>query len=311
MTRSRPHRGRAAVVGVDLGATTIKAARVVADGTVEARGRVATRFEDGVEAVLARTAALVGRLAREDRREAANAVGIGACGLIDPVAGRVVLATDTTPGWAGVALADEIARRTALPCASDNDGHAAALAEARWGAGRGMRTVVALTLGTGVGGGVAIDGRVLHGAGFVAGTFGHLKVSVPGARPRACACGARGCLEAYASAWAMRRAPGGGEPREVFRRAREGDEGAQRIVDRAADALGAAFADIAHALNPDVIAIGGGIARGWRQLERRALARYIAVALPVASMSTRVVRSPLGTDAGILGAALLAPRPAS
>jgi glucokinase len=206
------------------------------------------------------------------------------------------------PGLEGTDLPREIRRRTGCRTFADNDGNAAALGEARHGAGRGVRSVAMLTLGTGVGGGYVLDGAVVRGGGEMAATFGHLKVRRGGRR---CACGARGCLEAYASAWAFRNSALRMDGKELFGAARRGEDRAGRLLDEAADALGTAFAEIAHALNPDVIVVGGGIARGWPRLRPRAIARFREDALPRAFASTRVVRAALGTDAGIVGAACL------
>jgi glucokinase len=123
---------------------------------------------------------------------------------------------------------------------------------------------------------------------------------------RRCPCGARGCLEAYASAWAFRRSALRRDARDVFRAARRGDARAGRLVDEAADALGTAFAEIAHALNPELIVVGGGIARAWSRLRPRAIARFRDDAIARAFESTRVVRGLLGAEAGVIGAACLA-----
>jgi len=214
--------------------------------------------------------------------------------------GLVVEATDTSPGWAGTDLPVELAARLALPCAADNDGNAAALGEVWFGAGRDVPWLAMLTLGTGVGGGLVRGGRIVHGAGSMAGTFGHLKVAAGGRR---CACGVRGCLEAYASAWAFRRYEGG-EPREVFAAASDGDRGAQVAVRRAGEALGSALSDIAHVLNPDLVLVGGGIADGWEALEAHVRRRFAAATLGPAQ-STKLAPAGLGADAGIIGGALL------
>jgi len=285
-------------VGIDLGATTIKGSGVGPDGELlDEPTVVGTRAQEGPGAVLDRVAAMVHDLAN---RFDARAVGIASCGMIDPHRGHVIEATETMVGWEGTEIADGITGRTGVPCACDNDGNAAALAEAAFGAGRGAHGVVVITLGTGVGGGVVIGGRIHHGAGFMAGHLGHIKVATPGER---CACGAHGCLEAYASAFALRRASGA-DAVDVFRQARRGDAAAVELVRRAAEALGTACADIAHVLNPDVIAVGGGIAASWDLLEPGALARYRQLALPSAFRSTRLVRAELAHP-GIVGAAML------
>ncbi len=203
-----------AVIGVDLGATRIKAGLVDGAGRILARATIATQASRGPGTVLANAAALVNQLRREGKPKA---LGVGSTGMIDPCLGRVIAATETMPGWAGTELAAQLRRRAGLPCRVDNDGNAAALGEAAFGAGRGQKVFAMLTLGTGVGGGIVIDGRVLHGAGFMAGKLGHLKVKPGG---RLCPCGARGCLEAYASASACRRAFPGKDERTVFSLAR-------------------------------------------------------------------------------------------
>lgn len=294
------------VVGVDLGATGIEAG-AVRGGVVVARRSAGAPFRDGAEAVLGVAARLAGELAREHR---ARAIGVGSCGLIDAERGVVVAGTATTPEWEGTELAREMTARTGLACACDNDGNAAALGEARFGAGRGHRVVAVLTLGTGVGGGIVVDGRPLRGDGGMAGKLGHLLVRSGG---RKCACEARGCLEAYASAWAMRRAAArrgrrGWDARDVFRAARAGDAVARALVDEAADAIGVAIGDIANAINPGVVAITGGIARGLPMMRARIDRAYRARALDAAYRTTRVVRSGLGGDAGMLGAAVVAER---
>jgi glucokinase len=284
------------VVGVDLGATAIKAGLVEPDGRIRARAECPTHGSEGADAVLDRVAALVQALLSGGP----GAVGVGSCGLVDH-RGRVVETTATMPGWDGTDIPAEVKRRTGLPCVADNDGNAAALAEALVGAGRGYHTVAMLTLGTGVGGGLVVDGRVVHGAGSMAGTFGHLKVAAGG---RLCACGARGCLEAYASAWAFRQATGRA-PHEVFADARTGDRASRRLVRQAAVALGTALADIGHAVNPDLVVIGGGMAAGWPQLAAAALTRFRQAALKRTFATTQVTLAALGPDAGIVGAALL------
>lgn len=138
----------------------------------------------------------------------------------------------------------------------------------------------------------------------MAGKFGHVRVGTEG---RPCACGAVDCLEAYASAWALRRAAGC-EPEEVFRRARRGERAMRAHVDAMADALGEAFAVIAHTVNPSKIVIGGGIAASWRQLLPRARRVFRARAMKVAFAATDVVVATLGSDAGVIGASLIAPK---
>ncbi|MCG8420431.1 MAG: ROK family protein [Proteobacteria bacterium] len=286
------------IAAIDIGATTIKAALVTATGNIESRVEALTPSSAGSDAVLDCVADLVFELSQ---LHTPVAIGVGSCGLVD-ARGRVVETTATMPGWAGTDIPAAIKHRTGYFCTADNDGNVAALGEALCGAGRGVRSLAMLVLGTGVGGGIVIDGRIFHGAGSMAGTFGHLCVKPGG---RTCACGARGCLEAYASAWAMRRYAGR-DAHEVFAQVQTGDSAFAEHIAEAADALGLALASIAHALNPAMIVIGGGVARGWSLLAGAALARFADSTLPCARSSTRIVPASLGSDAGIIGAAMLA-----
>jgi glucokinase len=286
------------VVGVDVGGTRVKAA--LFDSRARTVRRATASTPSGPPGpVIERLAALILGLRGSHR---VRAVGVGFCGMVDHRRGVVLETTETLPGWRDVPLARELASRVGVPCVIDNDANLAALGEATLGAGRGADPVVAFTLGTGVGGGIVIDGELLRGAGGMAANLGHLGVRPNGRR---CACGARGCLEAYASAWALRRRLGL-DAREVFRRARRGDGRCRRALDDAADALGRAFADVANAINPEVIVVGGGLSRGLSRLRPGMLRAYEARALPVAGATTRIVRARYPLDAGVLGAAALA-----
>ena len=282
-----------AVAGIDVGATRVKLGvvgrrgRLVARGTIETQG--GAELYDRIAAWLA-------------QRPRVRAVGLGFCGMVDADRGVVMSTTDTLPGFSGVPVAAELRRRIGVRVRMDNDANCAALGEARWGAGAGMRSMVMLTLGTGVGGGIVLDGALVRGAGHMAAKLGHLKVRPSGRR---CPCGDRGCLEAYASAWAFRRAYGA-DAREMLAQAQRGEPRAQKLADDAAVALGTAFADIAHTMNPERIVVGGGIAAGFHLMRPRALAVYRARALPGAFATTRVVKAKLGAWSGVIGAAELA-----
>jgi glucokinase len=286
-------------VGVDIGATRVKCA------LVDVRAREVLQHRSigtpvGRAAVLDAVAGLV----REVGEGAVvSALGVGSCGFISHE-GRVLASTETMRDWAGVDLPRELEARTSLRCVADNDGRTAAFGEALAGAARGERLVVGLTLGTGVGGGVVLDGRLVRGATGLAGAFGHVKVSTS-PDVRLCACGATGCLEAYASAWALRRATGL-DAREVFERAAEGDARCRAAVDEAGVSLGAGLAQIANALDPDAIVIGGGIAASFDTLWSIAAPRMAALSLAAEKATARVRRGQLGDDAGVMGAALLA-----
>ena len=188
------------VVAVDLGGTNIKAALVDRNGRVLINGRSATKAENGASSVCSRIVSLVKKLFKRQGVSAKDllSLGIGVPGPLDSKTG-VVLRCPNMPDWENYNLAKRLTAALKLPVHIENDANAAALAEAWLGAGKGCKHVVCLTLGTGVGCGLVIDGRIMKGQGQGA-ELGHMIVREGG---RLCGCGARGCLEAYASAGAV------------------------------------------------------------------------------------------------------------
>ncbi|MBI2923672.1 MAG: ROK family protein [Planctomycetes bacterium] len=289
------------VIGVDVGGTAIKAAAVDRDGRASARREVPTP-QGGSAAVVERVAEVVREIEAEAGR--ARAIGVGWPTPLDPVRGVVLF--DNKLGSAGVNIADLVSRATGRPACIENDANAAALAEYLYGAARGAGSVVLLTLGTGVGGGIVLNGDVWHGRDGAAGEVGHVKVH-PGGR-KCLFCGRRGCLEAYAGAQAIlaryRRAGKKAEGmKDVVAAARRGEPLAVRIVSEMAEMIGMAVADLANILNPEIVVIGGGVARAGNILFRPIRAAVAREALPNVSKGLRVVPARLGNEAGTLGAA--------
>jgi glucokinase len=289
------------VLGVDVGGTAIKAGAVNRRGRIVAKREVATP-QDGPASIM-RT---VGAIARELQKEAgrALAVGVGWPTPLDPVRGIVLF--DNKLGSAGVNIARMASRATTLPACIENDANAAALAEYLYGAATGAGSVVLLTLGTGVGGGIVLGGEVWHGRDGAAGEVGHVKVH-PGGR-RCLFCGRSGCLEAYAGAQAiLKRYRASGKKAEgmkdVVDAARRGERLAVKIVSEMAEMIGMAVADLANVLNPEIVVIGGGVARAGDILFRPIRAAVAREALPNVSKGLRIVPAKLGNDAGLLGAA--------
>ncbi|MEU2898648.1 ROK family protein [Streptomyces sp. NPDC001273] len=299
--------GGAPVIGLDLGGTKIAAALVADDGTVLARHSLPTPATAGAEAVL-------DALAKEARAvwvPGVTAIGVAAAGVIDPVTGTVTSATDTIRGWTGTALAAGLAARTGLPVACDNDVRAAAATEL---SGPGTRrdgpatTMIYAAVGTGVGGAVAVDGRMLHGAAGIAGHLGHLPS--PEAEGLPCTCGATGHLEAIAAG------PGitahytrmSGLPADrlerVAARAAEGEPHATAAIVLGARAVGRALGGLANTLGADRVVVGGGVPRiGARYLD--ALNSAFTAELMPPLRKLRPVPPRGGPDAAVLGAAAL------
>lgn len=277
------------------------------------------------EEVIARAIEL-GRelLAAGDDRLAAIGISIG--GPLDHESGRVINFPHL-PGWRDIALRELLSRHLGAPALLDNDANLGALAEHRWGAGRGVEDMVYLTISTGIGGGVIVGGRLVHGVGSAAGEVGHITVKSDGPR---CACGNPGCLEMMASGTAIARRAresltaaaevgrgalllelAGGEPGAitseiVARAAREGDPLATELWEETAEYIAVGLGSIIHVLAPPLIVLGGGVAQAGELLlepVRRRLRGHVFY-VPLERIAVRTAS--LGHDSALLGAATLA-----
>ncbi|MDI3421484.1 ROK family protein [Streptomyces luteolus] len=301
----RPSRERApgSVVGLDLGGTKIAAALVAADGTVLARHTRPTPATEGARAVLDALAAAATEVASGAE---ATAVGVAAAGVIDPVSGTVTGATDTISGWRGTPLAPALAARLDTPVACDNDVRATAgpeLAALPEGS-----SLLYLAVGTGIGGAVAVDGRMAHGRLGVAGHLGHLPS--PEADGVPCSCGAVGHLEGVAAGPGVtalyERLSGCRAERlqTVAARADRGDAAAAEAIAVGARAAGRALGGLANALGPDRVVVGGGVTGlGPRYLDPLAASFAAELLAPLRRLRPEPPR--FGADAAVRGAALL------
>ena len=307
--------------GIDLGGTNIAAAAVDGEGRILGRGRRSTP-RTGPEDVADAMAEAVREAAGQAGAvvEEAAGIGLGAPGTVDPERGHILF-------WANlefhnVPIADMLARRLGRAVDLENDANAAALGEYAAGAGKGSRSMVAITLGTGVGGGAVLNGKLYTGFNYAGLEVGHM-VLEHGGRP--CTCGRRGCFEAYCSAtalikrtreameadrssrlWQLAGTPGGVNGRTPFDAAALGDAAAGRVVDEYVDYLGCGVASLVNIFQPEVLCIGGGPSAQGETL--MAPVRYILNREDYARNQlrrTRLVRAALGNDAGIIGAALL------
>ena len=290
-------------LGLDLGGTNIKWALVEErDGTWQTidRGQVPTHAAQGPQAVTQRLARVArDALARANARPVS--VGIGVPGLYDPRHGTTRFIPNLPGAWAGVEVASTVEAAVGLPTHLVNDARAFGLAELRLGAGRGAGTMVGFTLGTGVGGVVAVDGRVHQGHDGTAGELGHQTIDPDGPW---CGCGNRGCLEAYVRGDQIAAACGAPTAGEAVTRARAGDPVAAQGMADVGRYLGIGVANVVTILTPDRVVIGGGIAAAFDlligpiQLELRRRVRTTALD------EVQVVAAQLGTWAGAIGAAV-------
>jgi glucokinase len=236
------------------------------------------------------------------------AAGAGVPGLFDEATGRTLLLPNLPAAWAGYRLRDPLADRLGVPVALINDARAFTLAESRLGAAAGCSTVVCLTLGTGVGGGVVVDGRLRFGPHGRAGEVGH-QVIDPDGPP--CGCGNRGCVEAFAAGPALCRLAGRDSPEAVFAAAAAGDPRAEAAVQAVVGRLAVGIANLVTVLWPERVVVGGGVAAAGERLFAP-LREAVAAAAPLVDPAAyEVVPAALGPAAGAIGAALWAGERAS
>ena len=275
------------LVGVDLGGTNIVAGALAEDGSdVLALRSEPTRADQGADAVVDRIVRIIDTVIAETgaqtgaKRDDVIGIGVGAPGPLDRERGIVV----TTPnlGWTNFPLRDVIAERTRLPVRIDNDANCATLGEWWLGAARGANNVIGMTIGTGIGGGIILGGRLYHGSSDVAGEIGHATIDITGRR---CKCGNYGCLEAYASGPSIAdrareaisgddallvRMVGGDLSRitaaTVYEAAQNGDDTALDVVRETSRFLGAGIANLLNIFNPDVVVICGGVTQAGETL---------------------------------------------
>ncbi len=308
-------------LGIDLGGTSVKAGVVTHKGAIIGRGEVPTEVSKGVDVVIANMA----RAAREAMTAAGvtieqiEGVGFGAPGICDSPRGVVVEAVNLF--WKNVPAAELLQKALGVPAFLNNDANCAALGEQWCGAASGSNHMIMFTIGTGVGGGLVLNGTIYEGFRGWGGEFGHMPAVENGPQ---CNCGRRGCLETVASATAMAavakreieagRAPllaqraAAGEKvdaRLVITAAKDGDEPARAILAEVGRHLGLAIAQLVSALNPELVVVGGGGAYAGDFLLEPAREVVRTKAMPGPADVCKIVPAELGNDAGLIGAASL------
>lgn len=310
----------ALTIGVDVGGTKILAAAVTEDGEILSPTRIPTPSTSPEDVVWA-----VGDLVQDLLSlHPAEAVGVGVAGLVDASRSIVLMAPNI--GWRRQALASQIQMRSGLPTVVENDANAAAWGEFRFGAGVGLAELVAVTVGTGLGGGLILNGRLRRGVHGAAAEIGHMIVKPEG---RPCSCGKSGCWEQYCSGTALVRearrlaaerpeeaailltlgdgTPGGVTGAHITDAASRGDAVALAAFERIGTWLGAGLADLAALLDPRAFVIGGGVSEAGELLLSSARATLAASAVGSVYIGTPEIRvAELGNLAGVAGAADLA-----
>jgi len=309
------------VFAADLGGTHLRAATVSDDGRIQFRHKQETPRAENADEIVS---ALI-QAAREcERQETAarqriRAISVVVPGTVNVEEGTIVKAPNL-PALDSFPLAATLTARLGLPAILENDANAAAVGELWQGAARGRSTIVCLTLGTGVGGDIILEGKLWRGAHGSAAEIGHMCVDPFGGV--ACPCGSRGCLEVYASAPAIVRMTREASPRhadsvlhptsdqltaeKVYRAGSAGDQLALEVFRRMGGYLGIGLVNLINILNPEMIVIGGGVANGWELFEREMRHQVVERAFPLLAAQVKIVPAKCGDDAGLLGAARLA-----
>lgn len=304
------------VIGVDLGGTNLRTALLSSEGDILDKRKEATYASEGWKKVVQR---LIQNIARQQeiaiqKGLSVAAVGVGAPGVIQVDKG-IVVKSPNFPDWNNLPLKDELEKVFSLPVTIENDANAAALGEQWRGAGRGIGSMILLTLGTGVGGGIVLNKQIWHGADGMAGEVGHMTI-IPDGRP--CGCGNTGCLEMYASARGIvqsYRDAGGVSgtgiqseitSAQVYQAASEGNACALKVMQDMGRLLGIGIANLINIFNPEMVVIGGGVKDGWPLFIDSTRAEIRKRAFEVPAARTEIVPSKLGDDAGMVGAAAAA-----
>jgi glucokinase len=307
-------------IGVDVGGTRIAAGLVERKGRIVRETKVLTPKAAGPFGIVDAIVGMIDEITVGIHPSEIAGVGMGLPAQVDFLRQSVEFSTNLPLG--GVDVRGLVMSRLKYPVTIDNDGHTAALGESRFGAAKGIKDFVMVTLGTGVGGGIFIGGRIVRGSRGFGGEVGHVVIDVDGPP---CPCGGKGHLESYAARPAIIRAAqlaaasyhgssitrlAGGDPRAitaeiVIQAANDGDEAASEIMAHVGDMLGEAMVGLVNILNPQAIVVGGGIGESCPLVSERAAARVAAEAL-AGRRDVKVLVAELGNDAGVAGAAALA-----
>ncbi len=296
------------IIGIDLGGTNLKAALLDTRYRIIRKESLSTRDFSDKESLINAIAGCVNKLIKENKLKKGNVFGVG-LGLPGPINARqgLVHFFPNIPGWKDIRLKKILEKKIKLPVFLDNDANLMSLAEHSIGAAKGFRNVVCLTLGTGVGGGLIVEGKLYRGSSYAAGEIGHIPVNEDGPR---CNCGGKACLETYIGNKRIIE-----QARRSFKRdisledlsqlANSGNKKAKAIWSKVGQSLGVALAGIVNLLNPDCVVIGGGVANAGRVLFDQVKDTISKRAMGVPAKQVKIFKAKLGDDAGLIGAAIL------
>ena len=305
--------------GVDLGGTNTKIGILNREGDILKSRIIKTLSAEGVDNTLERIWKTIQELSQELDINIKNIKGIG-LGIPGPVLEQSIVAFFANFPWErNINIKEKLEKLTGIETKLDNDSNIIALGEAKYGAAKGSKSSVTVALGTGIGGGIYIDGKLVSGAKGAGGEVGHMKIVKDG---KLCGCGQRGCFEAYVSATGLIREAVSRltvnkqnllykmidgdlmklEAKDIFDAAREGDAFSLDLVDYEAEYLALGIANILNIINPEVVVLGGGVALAGDILLNPMKEKMVKYALPVTLEELQIVQGVLGNEAGIKGA---------
>lgn len=291
------------VIAIDIGGTEIKYGLVSLRGEVIFSSSLLTEASKGVEQLLEK----IFKIVEELKNEKVLGIAVSATGQIDGTIGKVVGGTNLIPGWIGTNLVEILEERYKIPAVLENDVNCAALGEMWMGAAKGKENFLCLTIGTGIGGGIVLNGELLRGENSVAAEFGHIQIVKNGIQ---CECGKKGCYQGYASTTALLRLSKEKtgkklNGKEIFDEVHKNSMEYKEIVDEWADYFTDGLATLVYIFNPSLIVIGGGVSKQGeflksifeKSLEKKVMKNYLDI--------LEIKMAERGNDAGMLGATYL------
>lgn len=293
------------ILCLDIGGTAVKMGLCDRQGVIHARKEASVCFDQYRTPIL-ETVLREAELFLAEQQCDVEGAGISATGQIDDKRGIVIGTNGRIPHWEGSHLTEEVSARFHVPAFALNDANAAALGESFAGRAKGVENVIMLTLGTGVGGGIILGGKLYSGSLGIAGELGHFTLYADG---MTCTCGKKGCFECYASTTALiarAKEKAGSEDlngKEIFRRAQAGDRAMLSVLDAWIDDIVHGITGLVHIFNPDMVLIGGGVSVQEQLLMQPLRERVKAGVMPRFAEHLSIERATLGNDAGMIGAA--------
>ncbi|HXF49029.1 MAG TPA: ROK family protein [Verrucomicrobiae bacterium] len=304
-----PKSKTAVFIGLDLGGTDLKYGLVGSAGKILVSKKIRAKINEGQRALVEQLRSSARELlaVASEKKWNVKRIGIGSPGAVNFETGRVVGNSPNIPGWEGVNLKKSL-RISGIPAFADNDANCVAVAELIFGAAKNSKSALCVTVGTGIGGGLVLNGKVYRGSSYSAGEIGHTTLVFEG---KLCTCGSRGCLEKYASVSALMENAskrGFDSVRALTDAAKTDDAAAIELISQQAAYLGAGLASAVNLLNPERLILGGGFVDVYPQILKLVEEEIRKRAFPAALLKLQVVKAKLGNEAGLVGAAFLGNR---